>query len=326
MIDFPAGFAVTAPTGDQSCVTYCAYHSAGVYKGKNLPFGVLPDLTQPGCAGNCGNAATAVGNATSVHSHEMIEATTDPDLPILIINGGMTIDAPVGWFADGAGGEIGDICNAQQAMLGNFTVQTEYSNSQGGCITNVPGLPVCVDAMGGACSACTASTQCPGTTMFCATDPTDAKNGACVQCIDNSVCSGATPVCDKSGSDVDDTCRGCAVNTECAAPTPVCATTSSGSITGGSCVECLVSTDCTNAKPVCDTNAGACMACTKDSECSDPANPFCDTGTGSCGPDAGGCGCSSGPISGGNLGLLGGVLLGLGVLLRRRPATGRSPS
>src|SRR5207302_5846263 len=94
MVDFPAGISITAPTGDQSCVQYCAYHSAGIYQGTTLPFAVLPDLTQNGCAGGCGNGATNFDNASSVHSHEMIEATTDPDLPILIINGGTVIDAP----------------------------------------------------------------------------------------------------------------------------------------------------------------------------------------------------------------------------------------
>jgi hypothetical protein len=321
MIDFPAGTQITAPLGEQSCVQFCAFHSAGVYKGKNLPYGVHPDLTQSGCAGNCGNAATSLGNATSVHSHELIEAITDPDLPILLINGGMVIDAPVAWFDDGGGGEIGDICNGQQAMLDTFTVQTEYSNSQGTCLTTVPGLPVCVDAVGGGCSACMSSAQCSGATPICATDPADIKNGECVHCADGTACAGATPVCDKSGTEADDTCRGCTASTECAAPTPVCATTATGTITSGSCVECLVSPDCTNAKPVCNASAGACMGCTSDSECTDPANPSCDTSAGSCGPDTGGCGCSSrGPISGGDLGLVGGALVGLGLILRRRTA------
>jgi hypothetical protein len=248
----------------------------------------------------------------------MVEATTDPDLPILIINGGTVIDAPVGWFADGNGGEIGDICNGMQAMSGSFTVQTEYSNSQGGCITSVAGLPACVDGVGGGCTPCTAAAQCSGATPICATDPIDVKAGDCVHCIDATTCAGATPVCDKSGTDLGDTCRACAASTECAAPTPVCAVAATPMVAAGTCVECLASTDCTNAAPVCNSPAGACMGCTSDSQCLDPMNPSCDTKGGSCGPAAG-CGCSGGTaLTGGNVGLFGGVLLGLSLILRPR--------
>jgi hypothetical protein len=317
MIEFPAGISITAPGpgSPQSCVEYCAYHSAGMYKGKALAFGVLVDLTQPGCAGNCGMGATSFANASSVHSHELIEATTDPDLPILLINGGTTIDAPAAWFSDGGGGEIGDICNAMEAMVGTFTVQKEYSNSQGACITAITGQPTCIDGVPGGCTACTSNAQCSGATSACATDAGDAKNGECVACIDGTTCAGATPVCDKSGGDLNDTCRGCTANADCAAPTPVCVTATMGALAGGSCVECLASTDCMAAKPVCDITMGACTGCKSDMECMDPANPSCDSDTGVCGVSSG-CGCASGaPLSTSSVVLFGSVLA---LLLRRR--------
>src|SRR5262249_37393576 len=110
MIDFPPGTSIVGPGGIQSCVPggFCAYHSANSYNGKNLAYGIHPDLSNPGCNGGCGGGSL-LDNTESVHSHELVEATTDPDIGILINMGGQTIDYPVGWFADNNGNEIGDI-------------------------------------------------------------------------------------------------------------------------------------------------------------------------------------------------------------------------
>ena len=288
MIDFPASvggstLTITGPSGQgTSCVEFCAYHGATTYKGGNLAYGVHPDVATGDCATGCGTAATPLQNATSVHSHEMIEAATDPDIGILIAAGNGPIDFPVGWYCDAAQcGEIGDICNAQQGTVGTYTVQKEWSNAQGGCILNVPGLTPCVDGKGGACSPCTADSQCSGTTPVCATDAADFKVGQCVACKDNTKCSGATPACDKSTSAADDTCRACKVDKECPTATPRCVGASGGGggdagadggggpTTGGKCMECTVNDDCkaSTKGPVCDTATNACRGCTSDTEC-----------------------------------------------------------
>jgi hypothetical protein len=45
MIDFPTGMSITGPGGSgTSCVEFCAYHGATVYKGGNLAYGVHPDV------------------------------------------------------------------------------------------------------------------------------------------------------------------------------------------------------------------------------------------------------------------------------------------
>jgi hypothetical protein len=296
MIDFPPGVQVTDPTGGQTCVVSCAYHSAGVYKGKNLAFGIHPDITQAGCATGCNFANDLFKSATTIHSHELVEAITDPDIVIRILQGGpnATIDYPVGWFADNNGNEIGDICNGQPTTQGAYTVQLLWSNAQGACISSVSNLPACVDLKPGACGPCTGMASCSGATPDCATSP-DFKAGDCVHCLAGTECSGATPTCDKSTSDADDICRACAANTDCAAPTPKCATTAVGSVAAGSCVQCLVSADCTNMAPVCGP-AATCTGCTKDSDCTDPMNPHCDSHSGSCGPKSAGCCSASGSV------------------------------
>ena len=48
--------------------------------------------------------------------------------------------APLGWY-DADNGEIGDICNADQAKVGSYTVQRVWSNSRAKCVStaNDPG-------------------------------------------------------------------------------------------------------------------------------------------------------------------------------------------
>ena len=139
MIYFPPGKTITEG-GSQSCVAggFCAYHgtTSSTLNGKNLLYGVLPDL-QPGsgCATGCG-ASSTFGNYTSVSSHELTEAITDADVGIAT-----TFAPPLAWY-DMTNGEIGDICNGQQGSYTangtTYTMQLEFSNAANNCVLPPP--------------------------------------------------------------------------------------------------------------------------------------------------------------------------------------------
>jgi hypothetical protein len=108
----PPGVVVQAGS-DQSCHVFCGYHdrSAG-----GLYYAVVP---YPDCAG-CRGGLAAFDALTSVCSHELAEAITDP-VPGL------------GWYDD-ANGENADICAWQNKQLGGFEVQLLWSNHAGACV------------------------------------------------------------------------------------------------------------------------------------------------------------------------------------------------
>jgi len=129
MTYFPAGVSITQG-GSSSCVSggFCAYH--GTFNGTKgeIYYGVMPDMAPgSGCNTGCGSNATWFNNATSVSSHEMIEAVTDAEVGLSTVVG-----APLAWY-DSTNGEIGDICNAQQGSVAGYTVQAEWSNSANKC-------------------------------------------------------------------------------------------------------------------------------------------------------------------------------------------------
>ena len=99
--------------GASSCVSFCGYHDA--IDGK-LFYAVMP---YPDCAG-CEGGLSVLDALTSTGSHELCEAITDP--------------IPGHGFYDDQNGEIGDICAWQTKQLGGYTVQLEWSNSQGRCV------------------------------------------------------------------------------------------------------------------------------------------------------------------------------------------------
>jgi len=135
LINFPQGISITQG-GSSSCVQFCAYHGTTVIGGRSVYYGVLPDV-YPGsaCNSGCGNDPDAFNNSTSVASHELIEAVTDGEVGL-----GTTVTRPLAWY-DSANGEIGDICNASQARVAGFVVQTEWSNLQGACVSSGPNAP-----------------------------------------------------------------------------------------------------------------------------------------------------------------------------------------
>jgi len=129
MFDFPPGVVISLGT-DTSCTVFCAYHGTITYKGKSVPYGVLPDMsTGSGCENGCGTG-TPLDNYSSVASHELVEATTDMEVGLATALG-----RPLAWY-DSSQGEIGDICNGQQDKVGNWTVQKQWSNAKGACISH----------------------------------------------------------------------------------------------------------------------------------------------------------------------------------------------
>jgi hypothetical protein len=142
MIHFPKGKTITQG-GTASCQAggFCAYHgTVGASSGPNgeeVLYGVLPDMSSgSGCDIGCGGGS-AFGNQTSVASHEMAEAITDAEIGLAT-----TFGPPLAWYDENFG-EIGDICNAQQASFKGsdgvtYTVQKLFLNSANNCV--VPGI------------------------------------------------------------------------------------------------------------------------------------------------------------------------------------------
>jgi len=134
---FPHGKTIASSDGTRSCVSggFCAYHSTIANAGNQgeVYYGVHPDVQSgSGCDVGCGNG-TMFANQQSVASHELVETITDPE-----IGRATRIGPPIAWY-DATNGEIGDICNGQEAtVVGNdgvtYTVQKEFSNAANDCI------------------------------------------------------------------------------------------------------------------------------------------------------------------------------------------------
>jgi hypothetical protein len=127
MVHFPPGVTINDGQGGSSCNQFCAYHGSFTHNGKSIYYGVIPD--QGGaCSQGCAGDPDLFKDTTAVASHELVEATTDPD-----------INAPA-WYDDQQG-EIGDICVGQLGSAVGYTVQLEWSNKQGACIDHGPAVP-----------------------------------------------------------------------------------------------------------------------------------------------------------------------------------------
>ena len=136
MIYFPPGKTITQG-GSSSCVGggFCAYHgtTSSTLNSKHVLYGVMPDMQAgSGCSTGCGTSSV-FGNYTSVTSHELTEALTDAQVGIATV-----IGPPLAWY-DSTNGEIGDICNGQQATYvangTSYVIQLEFSNSANNCVT-----------------------------------------------------------------------------------------------------------------------------------------------------------------------------------------------
>ena len=107
----PPNVSSTMADGSKSCAAFCGYHNST----GNTYYAVIPYVTCAGCTFPGGMLDTL----TEIISHELAEAITDPGLNA--------------WYDSASGNEIGDICNRQTVRLGDYLVQTEWSNAQGVC-------------------------------------------------------------------------------------------------------------------------------------------------------------------------------------------------
>jgi hypothetical protein len=164
--------------GDDSCTTWCGYHSS--YKSGNsvIPYAVIPDMSPSSeCASGCG-VGTEVNFIESTSAHELSEAITDMDVN----------DNNLAWYINGSKcGEIGDVCDTPANDSGNvdgYTVQLVWSNDLDKCADNNPAVTI---------SGCTSNSSCTAPTGVCNT-----TTGTCVQCASSSDCPASDPVCNTS--------------------------------------------------------------------------------------------------------------------------------
>lgn len=118
-INFPRSVTITLD-GSRSCSAFGGYHESTVETTRhNAYYIVMPD---------CGNSFRSF---TVVSSHELAEATTDPQP-----TPGSNPDFPQAWN-DANGSEVGDLCQGSSGRvttaLGTFTVQGIWDEVSHGC-------------------------------------------------------------------------------------------------------------------------------------------------------------------------------------------------
>ncbi len=120
--------------GSHSCEAggFCGYHSSFRAGRAHVRYAVLPDMSAgSGCDTGCGGGAPFAA-VTSVTSHELVEAVTDPDVGLA-----KGLAAPLAWY-DANNGEIGDICAGHDGKLhaggAVWTVQKQWSNKARACV------------------------------------------------------------------------------------------------------------------------------------------------------------------------------------------------
>lgn len=112
---FPDGVTIDLQS-DASCQTFCGYHDQFLFQNLPVQYAVLP---YPSCVG-CLGGLSAIDALTSITTHEVAEALTDP-LP------------GAGWYDD-TNGEIGDICAWQNRVDNGYAVQLLWSNRNNSCM------------------------------------------------------------------------------------------------------------------------------------------------------------------------------------------------
>lgn len=162
---FPQGVNITLGGQGSSCSTFCGYHDTLVSGSTEAYYGVMPDPAT--CGSSCDNqSGNYFADLTSVTTHELHEAITDPEVGIAIANsadGGAYPTFPNGWVAS-SGSEIGDLCAWQNGTYQGYNVQLEWSDQANACIT--PNAGSGGDAgndAGNTCGSCTTDAQCQAT-------------------------------------------------------------------------------------------------------------------------------------------------------------------
>ena len=123
---FRNGQVISTPFGN-SRSNFCAYHDTMSYGSGAAYYAVVPyEVGSRGCRA----ASTTFDSVTTVVSHELIEAITDPGVGL----------NQLAWY-DRVNGEIGDICagvSTPAAVTGGdgvrYVVQREWSNRSHACI------------------------------------------------------------------------------------------------------------------------------------------------------------------------------------------------
>jgi hypothetical protein len=255
MISFPPNVSVSGPDGaGDSCVQFCAYHNTGTY-GTSTPliYGVLMDEYTSGCSSGCGGNSTPLENSTSVASHELVEAVTDPDIGL---DTGSNYQAPAGWGDNNNQcGEIADICDTDGVdptitVSGRtWSVQELWSNSAKACQSTGTVQSVCKGTTLTGCRKCSCGDDgnaCSGSTSVCETTSSNVLFGACEQCTStDNTCTGT---CDQSSTPADDDICSCVAKTSC--PTgDNCGTVSDGCTGTISCGTCTAPQTCGGGAP-----------------------------------------------------------------------------
>ena len=133
MIHFPPGITITASDGSVSCQRFCGYHDGfkDTASASDIFYAILPDVASGACSFGCGSDGNSFNNETSIASHELLEAVTDPfptpgDKPAF----------PQAWNTTD-GQEIGDLCAQINTTLTTanrtYVLQQQWDNATAAC-------------------------------------------------------------------------------------------------------------------------------------------------------------------------------------------------